>query len=332
MAVKALLLCAGLGTRLRPFTNHLPKPAIPFFGLPLCYYSLYLLRKINCLDVTVNLHHLPAKIQNLLQKDELADFRFSFSLEKEKIMGSGGAIFHAKKFLQSADSFFAINSDEVMIPPSAEILNDLKNHHLKSKSLATLLVTDHPDLLKTLKPVWVNGEGVVRGFGDKPGTSEPLRPVHYTGYKIFSKDVLTLLPAGESHIFHDTLVPAMATGALVNTHFIDSHWWETGSFANLLTATADVIQLIHQVKKNHLRDIYESFQKEFSFTTTIHGRDKVALHSTAAVSSNQCRGTVFVAEKTTSAADVVLQNCIVDKDLKLIKSQQDTLILDTETP
>ena len=331
MAVKALLLCAGLGTRLRPSTNHLPKPAIPFFGLPLCYYSLYLLRKINCLDVTVNLHHLPEKMQTLLEKDELSDFRFSYSLEKDQIMGSGGALYYAKNFLQSAHSFFAINSDEVMIPPSAEVLNDLKNHHLKTKSLATLLVTDHPDLLKTLKPVWVTKEGVVRGFGDKPETTEPLRPVHYTGYKIFSKDVLSLLPAGESHIFHDTLVPAIGAGALVNTHFIDCRWWETGSFANLLAATKDVIHLIHREKKNHIRDIYESFQKEFSFATTIQGQNTVALHSSAGVKSSQCRGTVFVDESTTSAPTVILQNCIVDKDLKLTKSQQDTLILKTET-
>ena len=134
MAVKALLLCAGLGTRLRPYTNHLPKPAIPFFGLPLCYYSLYLLRKIDCLDVTVNLHHLPKRMQILLEKDELSDFRFSYSLEKDQIMGSGGALYYAKNFLQSADSFFAVNSDEVMIPPSVEVLNDLKNYHQKTKS------------------------------------------------------------------------------------------------------------------------------------------------------------------------------------------------------
>jgi mannose-1-phosphate guanylyltransferase len=330
MAIKAILLCAGLGTRLRPYTNQLPKPAIPFFGLPLSYYSLYLLRKINCLDVTVNLHHLPKKIETLLQKNELTDFKFSYSLEKDQIMGSGGALYYAKSFLHSADSFFAINSDEVMIPPTAEVLNDLKTHHQKTKSLATLLVTDHPDLLKTLKPVWINKEGMVRGFGDKPETLEQLRPVHYTGYKIFSKDVLPMLPNGESHIFHDTLVPAMGRGALVNTHFIQCRWWETGSFANLLTATSDVIQLIHKEKKNHLRDVYESFQKEFSIMTTIQGQNYVGLHSSADVKSSQCRGTVFVDEHTTSTEDIILQNCIVDKNLKLTKSQHDTLILNTE--
>lgn len=332
MAVKALLLCAGLGTRLRPYTNSLPKPAIPFFGLPLCYYSLYLLRKINCLDVTVNLHHLPKKLQTLLKTNELADFKFSYSHEDDKIMGSGGALYYAKNFLQSADSFFAINSDEVMIPPTTEVLNDLKNHHQKTKSLATLLVTDHPDLLKTLKPVWINQEGVVRGFGDKPQTSEPLRPVHYTGYKIFSKEVLPLLPSGESHIFHDTLVPAMKNGALVNTHFIECRWWETGSFANLLTATSDVIQLIQREKKNHLRNIYESFGRDFAFSTTVQEANAVAIHSTSDVKSTQCRGTVFVDKNTSSSQDVILQNCIVDKDLQLTQSQQDTLILNTEIP
>jgi mannose-1-phosphate guanylyltransferase len=330
MAIKALLLCAGLGTRLRPHTNHRPKPAIPFFGLPLCFYSLYFLRKIGCLDVAVNLHHMPEKMQALLKHKDVSDFRFSFSLEKDQPMGSGGALYYAKNNLQGVDSFFAINSDEVMIPPSANILESLRAHHQKTQSLATLLVTDHPDLLKTLKPVWINQEGVVRGFGNKPATSETLRPVHYTGYKIFSKDVLPLLPTGESHIFHDTLVPSMKTGALVNTFYTDCLWWETGSFASLLSATGDAIRLVHENSNNHFRHVYESFQKEFSFSTTVQAQKNVASHASAFVNINQCAGTVFVAENTKLEPTASVKNCILDKNLKISQSEQDTLILNTE--
>lgn len=245
-------------------------------------------------------------------------------------MGSGGALFYAKEHLHGATSFFAINSDEVMILPSMGILDELKNHHEKTQSLATLLVTDHPDLLKTLKPVWINQQGEVRGFGDKPTTTEVLRPVHYTGYKIFSRDVLSLLPAGESHIFHDTLVPAIQKGSLVNTLFINCRWWETGSFANLLTATKEITQLIHQDENNHIRNVYESFKKEFSFATSVQNGNTVAIHTTASVDTSQCRGTVFVDKNTSALANVILQDCIVDKEIKISKSENDILILNTE--
>ncbi len=331
MALGALLLCAGLGTRLRPYSDQLPKPAIPFWGLPLSYYSLYFLREADCREITMNLHHLPEKMQALTKRDELRDFRFQFSLEKDKAMGSGGALYYAKNHLQPFSSFFAINSDEVMIPPSADILSHLSEHFQKTKALATLLVTDHPDLQKTLKPVWINKDGVIRGFGDKPSSTEVLKPVHYTGYKIFSNEVLSLLPAGESHIFHDTLVPAMNAGALVNTLFVDCSWWETGSLAGLLKATADVTQMVAQSgNKNHLQQVYESFGRDFSFTTSCSAQKTVAIHRSSNVRSEQCSGTVFVGANSQAAADIRLENCLVDHSLKIKKNLNQTLLLNLE--
>lgn len=328
MAVGALLLCAGLGTRLRPYTNILPKPAIPFWGLPLCYYSLYFLKQIDCFDITINLHHLPEKIVQLSKEKDLSDFRFQFSLEKNQPMGSGGALFYAKKYLKNFSSFFAINSDEVMVPPSPQILADLAAHFQKSKALATLLVTDHPDLQKTLKPVWVNKEGVVRGFGEKPQLKEKLRPVHYTGYKIFSKDVLPLLPKGESHIFHDTLVPAMSRGALVNTLFVDCHWWETGSLQGLLNATAACTKLVHNSpKKNHMQKVYNSFEKDFSFLIKYNSKLQMAVDRTATVNTKLCKNTVFIGANTQIGPAVTVNHCIVDKNLKITQNLENTLVL-----
>lgn len=328
MAIKALLLCAGLGTRLRPYSDQKPKPALPFWGLPLCYYSLYFLKKIAIKDVTINLHHLPDKIQALTVRPELSDFHFSFSLEKEKPMGSGGALYYAKTQLQDASSFFAINSDEVMIPTSPLILEKLAEHFLKTKALATLLVTDHPDLQKTLKPVWINKDGAIRGFGEKPLFNEALRPVHYTGYKIFSKDVLPLLPSGESHIFHDTLVPAMGQGALVNTLFIDCRWWETGSLQGLLKATRDGTQIVNTLPdQNHFRDVHNSFGFDFSYTTSVTSQKSVALHKTAKIKMEQCQGTVFAGAQTSTAHGVELQDCLIEAGVQVQQSQNQSLLL-----
>ncbi|MBY0386428.1 hypothetical protein K2X05_14830 [bacterium] len=328
MAIGALLLCAGLGTRLRPYTHILPKPAIPFWGLPLCYYSLYFLKQIDCFDVVMNLHHLPEKLIHLSKDKDLSDFRFKFSLEDYQPMGSGGALFFAQNHLKKFSSFFAINSDEVMIPPSSQILADLAQHFEKTKALATLLVTDHPDLQKTLKPVWINTEGVVRGFGEKPKLKEKLRPVHYTGYKIFSKDVLSLLPEGESHIFHDTLVPAMSRGALVNTLFVDCHWWETGSLQGLLTATAACTKIVHKSpQKNHFQHVYNSFEKDFSFLIKYTTKLQLAAHRSSSVNIKLCKNTVFIGANSTVDSKVLLNHCIIDKNLKVTQSLENTLVL-----
>jgi mannose-1-phosphate guanylyltransferase len=323
--MKALLLSAGLGTRLRPFTNQLPKPCIPFFGIPLSWYSLYLLHETQCRDVVVNLHYLPKKVQNLFDQFPVKDFSFQYSLEKDRPMGSGGALFYAKNLLAGSNSFFAMNSDEVFIPSNRDILLNLQTHHEKTKSLATLLVTDHPELGKSLKPVWIDKEGVVQAFGEKPNHPN-VRPVHYTGCKIFSKDVLPLLPTGESHIFHDTLVPAMSKGALVNTLFDSCQWWETGNFASFMKATGDVIDIVHaNPKSNYIRDVYSFVGKHFLFSTHIDG-SKIARHESAHGNPVHCQGVVFIDRGVSLKENITLNNTLVNEGTVVNTSLSDTMI------
>lgn len=325
-----LLLCAGLGTRLRPATDLLPKPAIPFWGLPLCYYSLYLLRQTSSRKIVANLHHLPEKMRQLLQNRELSDFHFSFSLEKEKPMGSGGALYYAKNELKKSNSFFVVNADEVMIPTDDHVLQHLQSHFEKTGALVTLLVTDHPELQKTLKPVWINTQGVIRGFGEKPQSDELLRPVHYTGYKVFSNDIFSFIKEGETHIFHDAVMPAIRAGALANTLHVPCDWWETGSFAGLLAATKDITQMVHRFpKKHYMLRVYESFRRDFSFKTFCDSQQSIALHSSAHVDSGQCSGVVFVDRNVQVANSVQLQDCLIDHDLKISRDQKNLLCLNT---
>ena len=64
--MKAMLLAAGLGTRLRPLTDRTPKPLIPVNGVPLIFYNLALLKKHGITRVVINLHHLGSQISALL--------------------------------------------------------------------------------------------------------------------------------------------------------------------------------------------------------------------------------------------------------------------------
>lgn len=309
MAVKALLLAAGLGTRLRPYTNKIPKPCIPFWGLPIMYYSFFLLKKTSCRQAAVNLHHLPEQIRDLCAQKNLSDFDIRFSLEKEKPYGSGGAIYYAKELLQGADHFFAINSDEVMVPSSPDILNRLYKHHTQENALATLLVTDHPELMKTLKPVWVNNAGHVKAFGEKPASTDELKPVHYTGYKIFSKDILTKIPPGETNIFHEILKKEIAAGARVSTLHDVCAWWETGNFNSLLSAMDEVIKNSHH--QDYIQSIFKEFGFNYDYEILLSKNLTLAKHRTAQTNSAQMSGTVFIDSGSTIAPGSTVENAII---------------------
>lgn len=254
------------------------------------------------------------------------DFRFQFSHEEEKPMGSGGALLYAKQLLQNTESFFAINSDEVFVPSRPDILAHLQAHHNKTKSLLTLLVTDHPELGKSLKPIWVDGDGNVVAFGEKPN-KPGLRPVHYTGCKIFSKDVLPLLPAGESHIFHDTVVPAIKNGAIVNTVHDQCQWWETGNYDSFLAATSDVIDIISKNSSNYFDDVYKFLGRKLEMNISINGANKSAIHKSLVLQDVKTSGVVFADQGVRIAPHLKINNSLINTGAIVDSSLDNVMVL-----
>lgn len=253
-----LLLTAGLGTRLRPFTEKVPKPCLPFLNLPLMNYSFYLARHGGFEDFVLNLHHLPEQVKATSQKLTPHCQTLSYSDETTQILGSGGALFKAKNLLKNHEHFLVANGDEVLIPSESNLIADLVKKFHSEKALCTLLTCDHPDLLKKFNAVWVNTDGQVREFGKETAESD-LRPVHYTGYKIFSRRIFDYLPDGKSNIFYEVLKNAIAQGETVNHHFLETVlWYETGDFDSFISASRD-IALCHM---NELRSLQGFFKQD----------------------------------------------------------------------
>ena len=88
---KGMVLCAGLGTRLSPITETLPKPLVPVLNVPNLLHSLYLLKRAGIVDIVLNTHHLPEQIESFLGDGSRWDLRLHFSREKT-LLGTGGGV------------------------------------------------------------------------------------------------------------------------------------------------------------------------------------------------------------------------------------------------
>lgn len=326
--MKALLLSAGLGTRLRPFTEKRPKPLIPFLGRPLVDYSLYYLQQAGCQNMVVNLHHLGTQIETyLLQKPEI---HAEFSWEHETPLGSGGGISHARELLESEEAFFAINSDEFYISQDALVLQRLWEKHKEEKALATLWLTPHPELFKSLKPVWVNQAGEVRGFGDhKIDPTEELTGYHYTGNKVFSSEIFEHLPEGESNIFYDVLIESIRQGKKVHAFIEETLWWETGYPDKLLEAHRQAIPRL----KKALEDSEEHFPLLADFQS--HEPKFLIDEETTAASlsgwpegdDKTIVGTVFVGSDVTFVKPLSLKNTLLESQQEITQEPKALLQL-----
>lgn len=139
-SMKAMILAAGRGERLRPLTLTTPKPILPVGGVPIIHRTITLLKKYGFNDIVINLHHLGEQIERSLGDGSTFGVNIKYSWEKE-LLGTGGGI-KAAQHLLGNEPFLVVNSD-ILIDIN---LLDLVNFHRHTRGAATLVVRDDPTL------------------------------------------------------------------------------------------------------------------------------------------------------------------------------------------
>jgi len=136
--MKAMILAAGLGTRLKPFTDEHPKALAIINGKSLLQRNIEYLASFGITDVIVNVHHFPDQIINLIKKNNGFGSNITISDETDEVLETGGGLMKARSFFENNGPFVLINVD---------ILTDVDirkmiDQHTSSKALATLAVTN----------------------------------------------------------------------------------------------------------------------------------------------------------------------------------------------
>ena len=132
-----MIFAAGLGTRLRPLTDHTPKALIPVGGVPMLQRVILRLKEAGFDDITVNIHHLGQQIADFLHAHDNFGIAIHISDERGELLDTGGGIKKARPFLDGNEPFLAYNAD-ILCNIDAALLY---RHHLQSKAEATLLVS-----------------------------------------------------------------------------------------------------------------------------------------------------------------------------------------------
>ena len=136
--MKAMILAAGVGTRLKPYTDSIPKALLKVGNRTLLEWTIRYLKKSGINELIINVHHFPDQIVEYLRENAGFGLRYSISDESELLMDTGGAIVKASHFLKGNEPFFLIGVD-VMTNLD---LDDMLRYHMQNKSLVTLAVKD----------------------------------------------------------------------------------------------------------------------------------------------------------------------------------------------
>jgi NDP-sugar pyrophosphorylase family protein len=224
--MKALVLAAGFGTRLRPLTQWIPKPLIPLFGIPILRHNLLQLREQGVRDVIINLHHMPLQIIQHLRQEEIQGMEIDYSLEPA-LMGTAGGIKKVENRLREG-SFLVVNADTYRCMD----LKRLLRHHRGRERIITLLLQENPDLAPE-RAVWAGRNGDVIRFLDLYGTAgSPGIPCDFLGVQVMEPEVFSYIPPRQPWEVHRVYVQLLHSGHRLGAHRQQGYWRDLGTIAD----------------------------------------------------------------------------------------------------
>jgi NDP-sugar pyrophosphorylase family protein len=218
-----MILAAGLGTRLRPLTNTIPKPLLPISGTPLIVWNLLLLKRYGFHDVVINLHHLGPMIEQALGNGSKYGLRIYYSHEPV-ILGTGGGIKQAEPNF-SGEPVLVLNGDTLF-----ELdLDALYAFHQRHRAVATLALRSDPDASRWGIVDVGSDDRILRITGRGKTGTELTTPRMFAGIHILHPRLLRDVPKGKASSIIDAYVAAIQRDEVVVGYDLTGYWSDVGT-------------------------------------------------------------------------------------------------------
>lgn len=240
--MRAMILAAGLGTRLKPLTDTTPKPLVPLLGRPMVCYALDWLEKNGVSEVLINIHHHAEQMEKFVEEESQRRPRLKLSIQDERklLLGSGGGVKQGASWLfKDQDCALIMNADALMNPD----LRSLRFCHesLKQKGvLCTIAVMPHPDAGRRYNAFKVENNLVLEHVKADPNHAGQF--FHFPGLYILEKAALPRL-AQETDSFcivERLWKPLIAEGKL-GAWIYQGQYQDLGTVADLKIAEAALV-------------------------------------------------------------------------------------------
>lgn len=246
--MKAMILAAGKGTRVRPITYTIPKPMIPILQKPVMEFLLELLRRHGFDQIMVNVSHLAEEIENYFRDGQRFGVQIAYSFEGQIVdgklegaaIGSAGGMRRIQDFSPFFDDTFVVLCGDALI--DLDLTAAVKWHKSKG-SIATIITKSVPEEEVSSYGVVVTDEdNRVKAFQEKPSTEEALSTNINTGIYIFEPEVFNYIPSEVEYDIGSQLFPKLVE---INAPFyaipMDFEWVDIGKVPDYWRAIRGVL-------------------------------------------------------------------------------------------
>ena len=234
---KAMVLAAGLGTRLRPLTDLISKPMAPIVNRPVMEHIIKLLAKHGFKDIVCNLHYFPDEIKNHFKDGSKWGVNIVYSFEEE-LLGTAGGVKKVEDFFQG-QTFLVISGDAL-----TDIdLSNAYDFHKEKKGKATLVLTEVEDTTQ-FGVVILDGEKRIKGFQEKPLSGEAKSNLANSGIYFFEPDIFEYMPPrGQFYDFGKNLFPDLLEKDIPYYGYKHNKYWnDVGSLDEYQQGNFDALE------------------------------------------------------------------------------------------
>jgi mannose-1-phosphate guanylyltransferase len=216
--MKAMILAAGLGTRVEPLTRIRPKSLFPVLNQPLLGIIIEQLGSIGAAGIIINAHHLAEQVEQFV-----GGGRWGVAVEvrvEPQILGTGGGIKNCADFLHDASLFVVANAD---IYHTFDLRPAL-NYHREAANLATLILCDHP----RFNQVGIDAEGCIVSIRGQPIKTSlaPSQLLAFTGIHIISPRLLGLMPSTGFFGIMEFYMELASRGEAIRGYRMQGGYWQ----------------------------------------------------------------------------------------------------------
>ncbi|KKD36733.1 MAG: NDP-sugar synthase [Limnoraphis robusta] len=246
--MKAMILAAGKGTRVRPITYTIPKPMIPILQKPVMEFLVELLRKHGFDQIMVNVSHLADEIENYFRDGQRFGVQLSYSFEGSiedgkllgKAVGSAGGMKKIQDFYPFFDDTFIVLCGDALIDLD---LTAAVQQHKEKGALATIIMKSVPrNAVSSYGVVVTDDKGRIKAFQEKPAVEDALSTSINTGIYIFEPEIFQHIPSGCEYDLGSDLFPKLVEiGAPFYGITMDFEWVDIGKVPDYWQAVRGVL-------------------------------------------------------------------------------------------
>lgn len=248
MVSKAMIMAAGVGSRLDPLTQDVPKPLVPIANQPVMDILLKRLLEISVKDVIANTHY---KSKNIIDRYKKNDLGINFNyIHEEELSGTAGGLKKCQFFFDEGEDFLVLSADGLS---NADLEAGIQSHK-DSGAIATIGIKKIAlEEIHHFGVVVTDAEGFISEFQEKPSIKDAKSDCINTGIYIFNYKIFDYIPENTFYDFAKNVFPnLMANGIKINTFPVNEYWSDIGTINQYLQSTQDLFNNLYQIEHSEI--------------------------------------------------------------------------------